>query len=109
MNPTGYYPRPSPGLVPRFSARRRRSGSVPRVVPVGYGGHVPGVIAGNLHGAPWRELLTPRSAADHTQHRDALWFRAASESSPRRLPRPNTAAASGTASGAADRRSGGLS
>mmetsp|Transcript_88337 Transcript_88337/g.234922 ORF Transcript_88337/g.234922 Transcript_88337/m.234922 type:complete len:97 (-) Transcript_88337:153-443(-) len=32
-----------------------------KVYPVGYAGHVPGLISGNLHGHPWRDLLTPRS------------------------------------------------
>eukprot|EP00277_Geminigera_cryophila_P039073 CAMPEP_0173104034 /NCGR_PEP_ID=MMETSP1102-20130122/38881_1 /TAXON_ID=49646 /ORGANISM="Geminigera sp., Strain Caron Lab Isolate" /LENGTH=230 /DNA_ID=CAMNT_0013999235 /DNA_START=149 /DNA_END=841 /DNA_ORIENTATION=+ len=26
---------------------------------VGYGGHVPGYASGNLHGAPWKDLLSP--------------------------------------------------
>lgn len=26
---------------------------------VGYGGHVPGYASGNLHGSPWKDLLTP--------------------------------------------------
>ena len=58
-------PRKPLGLTPR------PAGLTPRVYPVGYSGHVPGLIAGNLHGAPWRDLLTPRSDA---------------AASPRRLP-----------------------
>jgi hypothetical protein len=48
-------PRQPLGLTPR------PAGLTPRVYPVGYSGHVPGLIAGNLHGALWRDLLTPRS------------------------------------------------
>jgi hypothetical protein len=51
--------------VPRVWPSQLGLGSGPvrpavRVYPVGYAGFVPGLKAANLHGAPWRDLLTPR-------------------------------------------------
>ena len=45
----------------RWSTGSRQQITTPQVYPVGYAGHVPGLVSGNLHGAPWRDLLTPRS------------------------------------------------
>lgn len=64
-------PRNDGSYVPRLSLSLRRPASAPRVYPVGYAGHVPGLISGNLHGAPWRNLLTPRSAAQAAADADA--------------------------------------
>lgn len=55
------YDRTAASTVPRFTLGNMIPLRETKVYPVGYAGHVPGLISGNLHGAPWRDLLTPRS------------------------------------------------
>jgi hypothetical protein len=73
----------------RWSTGSRQQITTPQVYPVGYAGHVPGLISGNLHGAPWRDLLTPRSA-------DSI---AGTATSPRCLPASPRAAVSSAPKG----------
>ena len=47
------------------------------VYPVGYAGFVPGMRSANLHGAPWRDLLSPRQATPLPAPRRLLVARAA--------------------------------